>query len=267
MDGKAMQRVLMCPPDYYGVYYEINPWMRVARPADHERACRQWQDLVELYHRLGVRIHLLEPVEGLPDMVFTANAGVLDGDRAVVSRFRPPERQGEEPYLERWFADQGYTVLRLPEGLHFEGSGDAKFFGGTLYGGYPIRSDRAAQARVGELLGAPVETLRLRDPQFYHLDTCFAVLRPDLVMYYPPAFAPASRRKIAALPAEKIAVTDEDARDFACNCVVFGDEIVLNRASPALERALGERGFRVHRVDVSEFLKAGGGTGCLTLVL
>ncbi len=27
-------RILMCPPDHYGIEYEINPWMNRQRPAD-----------------------------------------------------------------------------------------------------------------------------------------------------------------------------------------------------------------------------------------
>jgi N-dimethylarginine dimethylaminohydrolase len=260
-------RALMCPPDFFGIHYEINPWMNVARAADPERACAQWQELSRVYRRLGVRIELLDPVDGLPDMVFTANAALVRDAEAVMARFRPVERRGEEPLLARWFAAAGYRVHTLGEERYFEGAGDAKFLGGTLYGGFPIRSEREALRQAGELLGVPTVPLELRDAYFYHLDTCFAVLRPDLILYHPPAFTPAAQATIAALPVEKILVSDEDALDFACNCVVLGDDLVLHRATRGLKQALAANGFRVHEVDVSEFLKAGGATGCLTLLL
>lgn len=256
----------MCPSDFFGVYYEINPWMSLAIAPNRQLASQQWQELFGLYQRLGVRVELLNPIKGLPDMVFTANAGLVYGQQAVVSRFRPAQRQGEEPHFRRWFSEQGYVVHSLPPGCHFEGAGDAKFCAGQLIGGYPIRSDRAAYDHLETLLGVPTVPVELVDPRFYHLDTCFAVLRADLVMYYPPAFSPEAQQVLAALPVEQLTIGAEDAIDFACNNVVFGDDLVLNRATPALRQMLAARGFRVHQVPMTEFLKAGGSVGCLTLI-
>ena len=70
----------MCRPRFYGIEYEINPWMNKERGADHDRALEQWQTLVGILEELGASIELIEPVRGLPDMVFTANAGIVYRD-------------------------------------------------------------------------------------------------------------------------------------------------------------------------------------------
>ena len=74
-------RILMCPPDYYGIEYEINPWMKRERGSTPERAQAQWRNLHGALTKLGVAVELMTPQPGLPDLVFTANAGMLYGRR------------------------------------------------------------------------------------------------------------------------------------------------------------------------------------------
>lgn len=258
----------MCPPDYYGVYYEINPWMSVANQPDRGLARQQWQALHELYRQLGVKVELVEPVEGLPDMVFTANAGVVSGDLFIATNFRYPQRQGEEEHYRAWFEAHGYRVQRLPREYFFEGMGDLKFYRDLLFAGFYFRSDIRTHLMVGERLGKLVVSLELADRRFYHLDTCFCPLDDELVMYYPPALQDYSRKAVEHHTAAQLEIGDEeDALAFACNCVVVGRHIILNRASQSLRDALEARGFIVHQVGLSEFLKAGGSAGCLTLAL
>src|SRR5262249_28869896 len=135
--------ILMCPPDYYGIEYEINPWMSRSRGSVPDRAASQWQALYNAHRNLGVTIETLEPQPGLPDLVFTANAGLVFGKRFFSSRFRHEVRARETPYYDAWFAGHGFTVEHLPEGTYFEGAGDALFCGPTLFAGYRIRSDVA----------------------------------------------------------------------------------------------------------------------------
>ena len=88
-----MTRVLMCPPSHYAIKYEINPWMKVTRPVNPVRARQQWDALHALLLRLGVRVLIVPQKKGCPDMVFTANAGVVYGKVFIPSHFRFPERQ------------------------------------------------------------------------------------------------------------------------------------------------------------------------------
>jgi hypothetical protein len=168
-----MSRLLVCPPDHYQIAYEINPWMDVKRGADPTVARVQWNALVAaLEKNCGATLERIEPVAGLPDMVFTANAGIVAGRTVVLSQFRYPERRPEETPFERWFQENGYEVKRMPPGLYFEGAGDMLGTRDMWFGGYLQRTDIRAYRYVGEFLGREILPLELVDPRFYHLDTC-----------------------------------------------------------------------------------------------
>jgi N-dimethylarginine dimethylaminohydrolase len=262
-----MAHILMCPPDFYGIEYEINPWMSRAKQADHAMATRQWQDLHQLLLSLGAQVSLLKPVQGLPDLVFTANAAMVYGKRAILARFRHPERQGEEPIDQAWLEDAGFEVLLLPSGLYFEGAGDALFCGDTLFAGYRIRSDARGHQQIGSMLGCHVIPLELVDPYYYHLDTCFCPLAPGLAIYHPAAFDSYGQRVLKEYVLELIPVSDDEARRFACNAVVVGKTVVTNAGCPHLHADLRARGFETRETLLDEFVKAGGSAKCLTLRL
>ena len=141
-----MPRILMCPPDFYGIHYEINPWMSRQRQSNAAIAREQWDGLRTLLVKAGAEIAILPPVEGLPDMVFTANAALIYRRMAVMARFRHPERQGEGSYDEAWLAADGFEIRHVKADVHFEGAGDALFCGDTLFAGYRIRSHARASA-------------------------------------------------------------------------------------------------------------------------
>lgn len=259
--------VLMCPPDFYGIEYEINPWMNRERQADHGLAVRQWTDLRSILEQLGAKVSLLEPVAGLPDLVFTANAAMIFRDQAIVSRFRHPQRQGEEPHDAAWFAANGFQVRRLEAGVYFEGAGDALFCGDTLFAGYRIRSDVRSQQKVGELIGHRVIPVELVDPYYYHLDTCFCPLAVGVAMYFPGAFDEYGQRAIHDAIPMLIEVESDEARSFACNAVVIGRSVVTNSGCDRLHAALRSHGLEPIATPLSEFVKAGGSAKCLTLRL
>jgi N-dimethylarginine dimethylaminohydrolase len=264
-DGRP--RILMCPPAFFDIEYEINPWMDRLRSSDHERAIGQWTTLKNLLESLGATICCLDPVPGLPDLVFTANAALIFRNRAILSRFRHPQRQGEEKYFRNWFEQHGFELLELPRECFFEGAGDALFGGETLFAGYRIRSVVRGHQRIAELLDCRVLSLELVDPHFYHLDTCFCPLNERAAVFYPPAFDSYAREVLAATIEDLIPASDAEARRFACNAVVLGDTVITNEGCPALHRELRSRGFRTCDTPLGEFLKAGGSAKCLTLRL
>jgi len=265
-----MSRLLVCPPDYFSIDYEINPWMRLSNTVNPERARRQWHRLMdELEGTIGVSLERMTPVSGLPDMVFTANAGAGHGRRIVPSRFRHPERQREERYFEQWFAEQGYEVTLLQEGLYFEGAGDLLGFPDLWVGGYRQRSDIRAYTRLGEIFQREIIPVELIDPRFYHLDTCFCPLSGGDLLYYPPAFDPYAQTVIAdRIPKKRLLIVPEaDALRFACNAVCVDRHVVLPDGCPDTMTRLAERGYQPHPVELTEFMKAGGSAKCLTLAL
>lgn len=259
--------ILMCRPEHYGVEYEINPWMHVDVGVDRRRAGEQWEALQRTYLELGQTIELVDPVPGLPDMVFSANAAVLRGRDAVLSRFRHSERQGEEPHWEAALGGLGFALHRLPPDLAFEGAGDALFVGDRLFCGHGFRTDHGAHAFVAEALDVEVVSLRLVDDRFYHLDTCFCPISDDTVLFAPDAFAPASARLIRRVVPHVIQVPVEIAAGFACNAMVVGDRVVSSLAACRLEEPLHDAGFDTIGLPMSEFMKSGGGVRCLSLPL
>lgn len=265
-------QILMCPPDHYGIEYEINPWMDRARQADRAVAANQWIQLKTILEEAGAKVHTLSPVPGLPDLVFTANAALIYGDAtggklAVLANFLHPQRQGETEHDERWFKAHGFEIKRLPEKYAFEGAGDALFCGETLFAGYRIRSDAGGHQQLGAMLSCRVIPLELVDHYYYHLDTCFCPLDPETAIYYPAAFDGYGLRALHAHIPNLIAVETEEARRFACNAVVVGRTVVTNTGCPKLHEQLAERGFTPRETPLDEFVKAGGSAKCLTLRL
>jgi N-dimethylarginine dimethylaminohydrolase len=260
-------QILMCPPDYYGIEYEINPWMNRRVASNPAESRWQWWALHETLRDLGVQVSLLLPVPGLPDLVFTANAGLVYRDVFISSRFRFGVRQGETLHFERWAREHGFRVLTLPPGLNFEGAGDSLFCGETLFAGYRFRSDARSHQWVAEALGVQVLPLELVDPRFYHLDTCFCPLAEGEAIYYPGAFDDYGRSVLRAHIPRLIAVSAEEAVSFSCNAVVVGRTVILNDGAPKLARALQAEGYAVRPLRLTEFIKAGGSAKCLTLRL
>lgn len=259
--------LLMCPPDYFGIEYEINPWMSRGRQSDPERSREQWQSLYELIQSVGADVRLMTPKAGLPDLVFTANAGLIWRNRVFVSRFRHAARQGETPIDEQWFRDNGFETLTIPETWSFEGAGDGLFGGETLFGGYLTRSDVRAMQWVAEQMNCRVIPLQLVDEYYYHLDTCFCPLSPTEAVYYPHAFDDYGRRTLARHVDTLIEVPTEEAVRFACNAVVIGRHVLLNTGCPQLEAELERLGYEPQATELDEFIKAGGSAKCLTLRL
>ena len=262
-----MHRILLCAPDFYGIEYEINPWMHRSRNADRAQASTQWEQLRAALQHCGGQVELIEPQPGLPDMVFTANAGLAVGHRFIRSNFRHKERRGEQAHFEQWFAKDGYELVCLPGELFFEGEGDALFCGDTLFCGYRFRSDIRSHQWLSDLLGCLAVSLELVDERFYHLDTCFCPLPDGSALWYPAAFDDYGQQAIRQHVRDLIAVAPEEALRFACNAVVMKTEIIMPDGCPRLRATLEQRGYHCHELPMSEFLKAGGACKCLTLLL
>lgn len=265
----AHPSILMSPPDYFTVDYAINPWMQGVGAVDVERAKKQWDGLYQAIENAGAKMYTLDPVKGLPDLVFTANAAFVYGNQAVTAHYKHPERQGEEPYGQKWFEDHGYEVTALPDHVYFEGSGDALIWKDRVFAGYKMRSSLAAHSFLGAKSGLPIMALELSDPKFYHVDVCLCPLTHDYLIWYPGAFDEYGRSVIEAnVPEEKrIAVSEAEANLFACNAVCVGETVIFNQGSTQLAEDLKAKGFNPVQVDMSEFLKAGGSAKCLTVRL
>ena len=250
------RRYLMCPPGFFGVLYEINPWIHAEVTVDVDRAQHQWDDLVTTLRSAGADIEILEPVEGLPDLVFTANAGIVHGTQFVPSSFRHPERRGETEHDVAWFESHGWRVDHLPDGVDHEGAGDALPFSDVLVSGYRWRSDIEAHAELSRLTGVPVRSVELTDVRFYHLDLTFCPLDDRPAIGAPVAWDSYGSTVMKELVPQMLVLDLDEALAFTANAVVVGSNIVMPGCPPRVGRQLEAWGFDVAVADVSEFQKA-----------
>ena len=257
------RRYAMTPPAFFAVEYAINPWMDVTTPVDVRVAQAQWQALYQTYRRLGHRVDLIDPVPGLPDMVYAANGGFIADNVAIVARFRFAQRAGESRAYAEWMSSMGYRPVTT---RHVnEGQGDLLKVGEMVLAGYGFRTDLRAHDEISAALGVPVVSLELVDPRFYHLDTALAVLDDHTIAFYPPAFSTTAHEQLRALFPNAIVVGSADAFVLGLNVVSDGLHVVLPAAATGFALQLRDAGFDPVGVDLSELLKGGGSVKCCTL--
>ncbi|SNR70240.1 N-Dimethylarginine dimethylaminohydrolase [Haloechinothrix alba] len=266
------RRFLMCPPRYFAVRYVINPWMNPDRPVDADRAMEQWSRIRAHYIALGHKVEEIEPQPGLPDMVFAANAATVLGGTVLGARFRNAERAPEAEHYRRWFLANGYRDIVMPTAIN-EAEGDFVWTGRELLAGTGFRTEPGAHAEAQEVLGAPVVSLQLVDPHYYHLDTALFVLSPAdesgqaVIAYYPDAFSAESRGTLERMFPDAVLAGRADAEAFGLNAISDGRTVILPREAEGLAASVAARGYQPLGVDISELRKAGGGPKCCTLEL
>ena len=264
------RRYLMCPPTYFTVEYAINPWMDPTQPTSTTLAVEQWTALKETYERLGHDVQVIEPIPGLPDMVFSANSGTVIDGRVLGSRFRAEQRSAEADHFRRWFLSSGYNSVVMPTAVN-EAEGDFTWTGSLLLAGTGFRTDPHAHGEAQEVLGVPVVSLQLVDPRFYHLDVALFMLDDQsptpLVAYYPEAFSPGSQQVLKRLFPDAVIANDDDAVCLGLNAVSDGKHVVMPIEATHLAEQVARRGFEPVFVDISELRKSGGGPKCCTMEL
>ncbi|GAA1975073.1 dimethylargininase [Microbacterium pumilum] len=265
---------LMCRPEHFTVSYTINPWMEPANPTDTARAIQQWQTLYDTYIALGHDVHLIDPIEGLPDMVYTANGGFIIDGVAYGAKFRFQERVPEGPAFMAWFGESGFDVVDPLEVN--EGEGDFLLVGDTILAGTGFRSTGDSHRELSEVFGKEVVSLNLVDPRFYHLDTAISVLDPvegpdgvekANIAYLPGAFDARGQQILAERYPDAILVSDEDGAVFGLNSASDGLNVLISPRAKGFEAQLRERGYNPVLIDLSELLLGGGGIKCCTLEL
>jgi N-dimethylarginine dimethylaminohydrolase len=260
------RRLLMCRPMHFEVSYSINPWMHPEKPVDNSLAILQWERLRELYVSLGHTVEVIDPLPGLPDMVFAANGATVVDGKVLGARFRHVERTAEGPAYLSWFHRHGYREVLWPEFVN-EGEGDYLPVGRRILAGTGFRTDQRSHYEAQEFFGLPVTSLTLVNPNHYHLDTALSVLSDTEIMYWPEAFTPGSRAVLREMFPDAILASAEDAGVFGLNAFSDGRNVLLPQAASGLIEQLRRRGFHPVGVDLSELLKAGGSVKCCTLEL
>jgi N-dimethylarginine dimethylaminohydrolase len=265
MSSTAVPRVLMCRPEHFTVSYRINPWMHPEDPTDTSLALRQWTVLYETYTGLGFHVDLINPLDGLPDMVYAANGGfVLDGI-AYGAKFHHAERGPEGPAYMEWFHSNGFDV-REPADVN-EGEGDFLLVGDSILAASGFRSDTRSHREIETIFGREVVSLQLVNPSFYHLDTALAVIDHETIAYLPSAFDETSLAILRRRFPDAIIATEEDAAVLGLNSFSDGHNVVIAERATTFAKDLSQRGYNPIGVDLSELLLGGGGVKCCTLEL
>lgn len=262
-----MKQVLMCHPKYFNVKYDINPWMTSnINTVDNELAIQQWNTLYA-YLKSCSFVNKVEPVEDCPDMVFTANAGFyFNPCNIILSNFKHIQRKQEEIVFQDWFLKNHYVVHKVSH--FFEGQGDLLMDTDNLcYLGTGFRTDIKVQPEIENILQSYVHVLKLVDPRWYHLDTCFCPLPNGELLWYPNAFDETSQQLVRDIFSVTIDVSESDALQFACNSVCVLNNIFSPVISSKLSDKLKSLGYNHISVDLSEFLKSGGAARCLVMNL
>ncbi len=274
--------VLMCPPTYFNVKEAQNPFMEgKVGTVDTGLAKKQWQTLRDNYLEIGCEVKTVDAVEDLEDMVFAANQVLPGIDEtgkpfAILGEMRHEKRRLEVPWYRQWFLANGYRIIMLSDALEagspvprFEAQGDAIWHPGRklLWGGYGSRTDREAYPLIHKLLNVPIVLLKLSDPRFYHLDTCFSAIDEETVMIYEGAFDANGLALIKHFFKKVISVSEKDALNFALNAVAINENVILQKGSPSTVELLKTCGFNPIEVDTSEFMKSGGSVFCLKMMV
>jgi N-dimethylarginine dimethylaminohydrolase len=234
---------------------------------DGNKSMHQWESLVEAYQKLDIKVEVIDQRPDVPDMVFAADQGLVKGKNVLLSSFRYPERKGETKYYKEWFVNHGYNITEFPQGIFFEGNGDTHFWRDIIFVGTGIRTDIKACTALENFFGKEVIPIEIADPLFFHLDVALFDLDENTAFYYPPAFSQKSLIILRERVPNLIELTKDEVDSFATNSVITGNRVICQKGSSTFKEKLEKLGYQPHEVDVSEFMKSGGGVNCLTNIL
>lgn len=257
-------QLLVSDATHFQVDYEINPYMCMTVQPDLAAAVAEHRSIVAAHRAAGRRIEYIASAPECPDMVFTANAAVVRGQRAVLG-YPPPERKAEVPYFQDWLVSHGLDVVEAP--YLFSGQGDALACGDLLLTGYGQRTDARMHGVLARELGYQVVPLHTVSSRWYDLDLAVAVINDDTLAYCPDALDAPSRHRLLGLGLQLIEVSVDEAARFALNLISDGTTVTMSRGAPRLAGTLRTRGLRVVELDTTELAKGGGGVRCTALTL
>ena len=277
-------KVLVSGAEFFALDAPINPYYD-HNPVNVSDAVAEHATIIQAFSDAGMEIVRVTPPSTSQDGVYTANWGLVRGDKVILSRL-PNARRSEEEYATKIFRDLGLTVITVPDDWRFSGQGDALPCGKYLLAGSGYRSDPRATKFAAETLGLELVQLHAvpeldanqnpvinqssgwADSFFYDIDLAIAVLRDDLIAYCPDAFDEQSRVKIAGLPVEKIEVSYEEAtKGLACNLVSTGETVIMSAHAPNLKSEIEKRGLSVATINAPELARGGGYIRCVSLTL
>lgn len=259
------KKILLCPPTFYDIEYEINPWMNISNKVNRKQAFEEYNLLKQCYQKIGVNFYELTPTQGLPDQVYTTDTGHPEGNIFIKSNYRYPQRRKEADIAAEFFKSKGYEIKTIPDNIFLEGQGDFLKVNGTYFFGWGKRSSFEAKEYLEKIVQKEIIDIELKDPYFYHLDTCLGPLSADTAIICESAFTPENLEKIKKQFKTLIPTSKEDNDVLACNLIVVDKNVIVNGISQSLKSKIESLGYTVHTVPMKEYLKGGGSIKCVSL--
>ena len=263
-------QMVMCDPKYFQIQYEINPYMDTNSVVDQELAQEQWENLKRTLEKMKVSVHVVDSQPGFPDMTFAGDCGLALNNKFIPSKFMHEERRGEEIFFRDYLKSLDYTVSEIPGEYYFEGEGDVIKYQHTMVFASGGRSSQESFDFVRSCMPeSDVKCcLQIVSDNFYHCGLALSIIDSNSVVYYPPAFTPESCQKIEGAFDRTYKVSEIDAMEnFACNCIVVGDSVIVGACSSEFEKQLNNWGKQVIKCPVSEFNKSGASVRCLVATI
>ena len=266
--------MLAVRPDTFLIEKSLNTFTSVSSPVNVPKAVAQHAALCR-----EVNAHVaIPPRTKLPDVVFTANAGLylprLPQHTVLLSNMKHLSRAKETPFVQKYLHDLGIKTILFPKKEVFEGQGEAKWFyeGKLLVVGYGFRSTAATIPLLQRVLDKVYHKHNVIPPKvvgmemalakFYHLDIAMACTDSTSCVAHTYAFKHPSKLE------KWVNVRWMDTKDpFALNMIVLKDRVVTHKLRYAKEKRLLEKviGKPIVEIDVSEFEKSGGSVRCMIL--
>ncbi len=241
--------------------------MHVENKVDPERTHEEFDNLKNIYKKIGLDVWIMDPEPGLPDMVYTANCGFVIDNLFIKANFRYQQRRKESDFAEKLFRQKKFKIATLPSNVYFEGQGDLFFRDGKFFAAYGRRTSKKAIGHLENILGEKIITFMVKkDPYFFHLDTCFAPLGKGKVIIHPASFSNDDIDKIKKNFRKVITVSKKDNPFFCCNIVATDDAVIVGKGmSKDIKRTLEKEGLKVFETPMNEYFKGGGSVKCTTL--
>lgn len=271
-------KVLMCEPKYFEVNYTGNEFMKNNHDkVDKAKALKEWNVLKNVYQDLGYFVDLIEPVEALVDMVFTANQSLpfLDesgNKKVILSKMKNEQRKEEVKYFKDYYLKNDYQIIELPDQVqYFESMGDSiiDYERNIIFGGYGFRTQEIVYAILTNHHNFKLVKLKLLNPILYHLDTCFSILNFETAVIVKSAFDEASINAIRENFKNVLEVDEkENLKYFLCNChCPDGKNVIIQKGKSKLKENIKKIGFNLIEVETNEFMKSGGSVFCMKVML
>lgn len=264
-----LKRVAVRPPSRRGDYATAH-W---ATPLDLDLLAQQHAAFVELLTSLGAHVEMLNPVDDMPDAIFTYDPAFVIPSGVIEFQGAKVVRAGEPPLLAAELIGLGVPLVGRLSGAATADGGDMFWLDDTtLAVGRSYRTNQAAVDQIRAMVapdGISVEVFDLPHdlgPDYcLHLMSVVSPVREDLAVVFERLAPIALLQALAARGIETIAVPEEDYASLGCNVLtVSPGVVVIAEGNDATAALLREHGVQVHTYAASEINKGEGGPTCLT---